>query len=439
MSEYLVSRVSRFVKPLSLVRVSSTASQRAFGDPIIKVCGKEYRRDVTSNVTRTILERTERNIHRTPQHPVAIVKDRIVHHFNENHVNRVGNAAYTHIDDTPPVVTTEQNFDSLFIPPGHASRQRHDNYYINSTHMLRAHTSAHQRDFIKMGLNKFLVTGDVYRRDEIDSNHYPVFHQMEGVALFTKEELFRSSDDESLEILERQPNEMIETSDKQAKHTIDGAKMMELNLKKTLENLVRDLFGGDTETRWGSCYFPFTHPSYELEVKFKGNWLEVLGSGVMKQEILEHAGAGGKIGWAFGLGLDRLAMLLFDIPDIRMLWSTNERFVHQFRNVGLDPATDIVFQKYSLLPPIVRDITFWIDETFNEKDFYDTVRDVCGDIIEKAELIDTFVHPTLGRTSRCYRLVYCCTEDINTSKEVNKLQETLNTELVARHNVEIRG
>ena len=97
---------------------------------------------------------------------------------------------FTMVDYLSPVVTVEQNFDSLLVPKDHVSRAKNDNFYINSEFLLRAHTSAHQRDMIKSGLDAFLLTGDVYRRDEIDSCHYPVFHQMEGVRLFSQHELF---------------------------------------------------------------------------------------------------------------------------------------------------------------------------------------------------------------------------------------------------------
>ena len=97
---------------------------------------------------------------------------------------------FTMVDNLSPVVTVEQNFDSLLVPKDHVSRTKNDNYYINAEHLLRAHTSAHQRDLIKTGLDAFLVTGDVYRRDEIDMCHYSVFHQMEGVRLFSQHELF---------------------------------------------------------------------------------------------------------------------------------------------------------------------------------------------------------------------------------------------------------
>lgn len=87
-------------------------------------------------------------------------------------------------------------------------------------------------------------------------------------------------------------------------------------LKGTLEGLARHLFG-DVECRWVDAYFPFTEPSFELEIFFEGDWLEVLGCGITQQSILDDNGNAGNTAWAFGLGLERLAMVLYDIPDIR--------------------------------------------------------------------------------------------------------------------------
>lgn len=83
----------------------------------------------------------------------------------------------------------EQNFDQLLIPPDHVSRQPSDTYYVDAERVLRCHTSAHQTSLMRERLDPFLVCGDVYRRDEVDSTHYPVFHQMEGVRIFTDEEV----------------------------------------------------------------------------------------------------------------------------------------------------------------------------------------------------------------------------------------------------------
>ena len=289
-----------------------------------------------------------------------------------------------------------------------------------------------------MGLDRFLVTGDVYRRDEIDSSHYPVFHQMEGVRLFTKHELFQSANDETLDIFEKDPDFMVETQDKQTPHTLDAAKMVELDLKRTLEELVKDLFGHDTKTRWLSCYFPFTHPSYELEIKFQGEWMEMLGSGIMRQNILEQGGADNKVGWAFGLGLDRLAMLLFNIPDIRLLWSEDPRFLEQFKDVGIDPNTNIQFQPFSKFPPCFKDISFWIDKDFNQNDFYEIVRSIGGDLVEKVEMIDEFTHHKNNRKSHCYRINYRSMDRSVTNEEINELQEMIRKDVVDKLTLDLR-
>ena len=392
-------------------------------------------------MTPAIIAKVGRNLHCVPNHPISIIKQRIVHHFHRAYRNRTGNAIYAHFDNVSPIVTTEQNFDSLLVAKDHVTRSKNDNYYINSTTMLRAHTSAHQRDFIRMGCNQFLVTGDVYRRDEIDSSHYPIFHQMEGVKLFSREELFKSNggEDSGLVLFETDPNLQVETSEKQAPHTVDAVKMMEFNLKETLIKLMKELFGSDIETRWTSCYFPFTHPSYELEIKFQGEWMEMLGSGIMRQPILENGGVTDRIGWAFGLGLDRLAMLLFDIPDIRLFWSKDERFIEQFSAVGLDPKTNIKFRAYSKYPPCYKDIAFWLpEEKFNENDFHEVVRSSAGDLVEKVEMIDKFVHPKTERVSHCYRITYRSMDRNVTNEEVNVIQDQIREIAVNELGVELR-
>lgn len=414
----------------------------------VQVLDKEYPRDHMTNVTPEIASLVGRNLHLTPQHPLNTIKQRVVHHFHKTYTKRTGNALYAHFDNLSPVVTTEQNFGSLLIPPGHIARSKRDSYYINKDTMLRAHTSAHQRDCIAMGFDRFLVTGDVYRRDEIDQSHYPAFHQMEGVRLFSRDELFRNCSDKTLKLFEEKGSSLeAETAYKQKTHTLDAVKMMELDLKGTLEKLVKDLFGSETEYRWNPCYFPFTHPSFELEVKFEGEWMEMLGSGIMRQRILEQGGARDKIGWAFGLGLDRLAMLLFDIPDIRLFWSKDERFISQFSSVTVDPSTNIKFLPYSKFPPCYQDISFWLpipevrvdgEEGFNENDLCDVVRSVAGDLVERVEKIDQFEQPGTGRVSHCYRIMYQSMDRTLTHEEVNTLHKAIGELSAEKLGVEIR-
>jgi len=214
--------------------------------------------------------------------------------------------------------------------------------------------------------------------------------------------------------------------EKQESHTLDAVLVMTQALKTTLEALVRHLFGKDVETRWVDVYFPFTHPSWELEVNFNGEWMEVLGCGIMEQTLLRNAGVGDKqIGWAFGLGLERLAMKLYQIPDIRLFWTLDSGFLHQFHFD--DPYTPITYKEVSQYPSCINDISFWIPEgnSFTSNDFYDLVRSVGGDLIEQVSLVDEFHHLKKKRWSHCYRIVYRSMDKTLTQGEVNGVHKLI--------------
>jgi len=191
------------------------------------------------------------------------------------------------------------------------------------------------------------------------------------------------------------------------------------DLKSTLEGLMDHLFG-ETEKRWSEDYFPFTTPSYELEIKYEGRWLEVLGCGVMHEEVLDMSSRGDRRGWAFGLGLERLAMILFEIPDIRLFWTDDARFVGQFREGKIKK-----FIPYSKYPPVYKDIAFWIPADYVENDFYEMARGIAGDIVERMELIDEFTNAKKGKTSKCYRITYRSMDRSLTNEEVDALQDEL--------------
>jgi phenylalanyl-tRNA synthetase alpha chain len=296
----------------------------------------------------------------------------------------------------------------VLVPTDHVSRSPNDTYYVDSETVLRCHTSAHQAETLRQGHTSFLVTGDVYRRDSIDSTHYPVFHQMEGVRVFTEEEW-------------------------KAAGASDGTKFCEQELKRALEGLAKELFG-DVEMRWIDAYFPFTEPSFELEIYFKDQWLEVLGCGVMEQQILDSNGREGHKAWAFGLGLERLAMVLFDIPDIRLFWTSDKRFLKQFKEGDLSSK----FKAYSKFPPCFKDVAFWISEDFTENNLCEVVRGIAGDLVEEVKLIDDFTHPKTGKTSNCYRIAYRSMERSLTDEEINSLQEEVRKQVSSKLNVELR-
>merc|ERR1712023_538285 len=149
--------------------------------------------------------------------------------------------------------------------------------------------------------------------------------------------------------------------------TVQEAKRLaETELKDILSGLAKHIFG-DVEMRWNEDYFPFTEPSFELEVRFEEKWLEVLGCGVIHDEVYSNANMDGRIGWAFGLGLERLAMVLFGIPDIRLFWTDDPRFHSQFTKGVLNK-----FVPYSKYPICYKDVSFWLpdDRNIHVNDIY---------------------------------------------------------------------
>ena len=171
-------------------RCQSTKAQMKLkhGDEI-EILGEKYITDDWTSVSPRVLDKIGKNLHNRHHHPLGLIRQRIQNYFYKTYVNRVGNPIYSVYDNFSPAVTIHKNFNSLLIPKNHPSWSKSETYFINQSHLLRAHTSAHQEQLIRSGLDAFLVVGDVYRRDEIDSTHYPVFHQIEGVRLFTEAEV----------------------------------------------------------------------------------------------------------------------------------------------------------------------------------------------------------------------------------------------------------
>ncbi|GAX80523.1 hypothetical protein CEUSTIGMA_g7961.t1 [Chlamydomonas eustigma] len=358
--------------------------------------------EASNNITDYIYEKIGVNLHHQPNHPIGIIKQAIYDYFEAS-----SPGTFSKLDDLYPVVTTTANFDEMLVPPDHVSRSPNDTYYVSSDKVLRCHTSAHQAETLRKGLNAFLVTGDVYRRDSIDATHYPVFHQMEGVRVFSETEWSASG--------------------------LDATEFAARDLKATLEGLAKHLFG-NVECRWLDTYFPFTEPSYELEIFFNGKWLEVLGCGVMQQTILDKNYKPGHRAWAFGLGLERLAMVLFDVPDIRLFWSGDERFLSQFKAGDLKAR----FKPYSKFPPCYKDMAFWTSPEFSENNLCELVRGIGGDLVEEVVLIDSFTSPKNNKTSNCYRITYRSMNRSLTDEEINALQDKVRADTAEKLKVQLR-
>ena len=327
------------------------------------------------NTPSSILAAIPRRLHLQPDHPLTITRKLIESRFPK----------YKTHNELFPIVTTGQNFDSLGFPLDHIGRSRTDTYYLNKETVLRTHTSAHQADTFRENESEgYLISADVYRRDAIDRSHYPVFHQMEGARTWDRQQaekegksLARIIQDDTAKIPRHDiavddpnPTFYSERNPLQAAHSPEETEAITAHLKRTLEDMVVTIFNAaksaaDTDSasrdeplkvRWVEAYFPFTSPSWELEVYWQGDWLEVLGSGIISQHILNNASVSNRVGWAFGLGLERIAMLLYSIPDIRLFWSEDTRFLSQFSEE--QPIRRFVpFSKY---PACFKDVSFWL-------------------------------------------------------------------------------
>lgn len=234
------------------------------------------------------------------RHPLSLVLDLTSQIFQE-----IGYEVISDVDDSPEIENDFFNFEALGMPPSHPARDMQDTFYIkkdgiktNETLLLRTHTSAVQiREMEKRKPPfKIVVPGRVYRKDDVDATHYPIFHQVEILAI-----------------------------DEYGKLSIP-------HLLGTVKYFLRKMFGPDIEVKYRASYFPFTEPSIEVDVFFRGRWLEVLGCGMVDPAVLEAVGYDPLkySGFAAGFGVERFAMIMHQIPDIRLFWENNVEFLQQF-------------------------------------------------------------------------------------------------------------
>ncbi|MDE2144869.1 MAG: phenylalanine--tRNA ligase subunit alpha [Patescibacteria group bacterium] len=247
-------------------------------------------------------------------HPLTIMERKVIDIFSSMNFSVING---------PEIETEHYNFDALNIPANHPAREMWDTFWLkpasgNEKHkektLLRTHTSPMQVRYMETHTPPFqiIVPGRVFRYEATDASHETNFHQVEGLMV--------------------------------------GKDISLANFKYVIEQFLKKIFGPETEFRFRPSYFPFTEPSLEVDIRLvggrekendtfraiaesrKSEWLEVMGAGMVNQKVFEaaHYNPGEWQGFAFGVGLERLAMLKYKIPDIRLFYSDDLRFINQF-------------------------------------------------------------------------------------------------------------
>ena len=230
-----------------------------------------------------------KNISLGSRHPIAITINDIM--------DILGSYGFTSVEGLE-IEDEFHNFEALNISDNHPARDMHDTFYVSDNKLLRTHTSSVQIRSMMVAEPplKIMTPGKVYRCDS-DPTHSPMFHQIEGLHI-----------DENINF---------------------G------HLKGTLIHFIKEFFGKEMQIRFRPSYFPFTEPSAEIDIKFKGKWLEVLGCGMVHPNVLSNVNIDNKkyTGFAFGLGVERLTMLRHSITDLRMFYDNDISFLSQFKDL----------------------------------------------------------------------------------------------------------
>ena len=355
------------------------------------------------------------DLSRTPHSPIKELVDKITSVPDFKDFDRV---------DVPEIVPTDVAFDLFDFAADHPARSHSDTYFADETHILRPHTTVMWYYYLTSEpIKKRLAAGEdigvfsfgkVYRKDEIDKTHMNVFHQIDGLYLCPKKK-----------------------------------KTLQLqDLQDVEEKAVKSVFGADIAYRFHEETFPYTHPSTEIEIQKPArpndgrsgggeNWMEILGSGVVKGSVLEKLGVDQNVynAWAFGFGLERWAIISMELPDIRLLWSKDPRVTKQLR-LGQ------TYKEVSKYPAVVRDISFVVSDTFVPNDYFDLIRETVGEeLVEEVKLIDTYKDEKKfgsGKVSYAYRIVYRSQTRTLTNAEVDALHKKLESATAGQYGARLR-
>ena len=314
------------------------------------------------------------------------------------------------IINIPEIVPASISFDLFNFEANHPARSKSDTYYADDKNILRTHDTVMWYYYTQLPDIKERIArkesfgvvcyGKVYRKDEIDRKHMNIFHQFGGWYL---------------------------TPIEKEKLTIE-------DLKNALSQIVQGLFGPEVKFRFNQDTFPYTDPSLEVEVEINGQWLEVLGGGMTKQSVFKKFGVEGYNAWAFGFGLERLAIISMQLPDIRLLWSEDERVKRQLKMGN-------IYKEVSKYPPITRDISFIVDKGFVPNNYFDLIRDIGGNLVEEVSLLDKYENAEkfgVDKMSYTYRIVYRSNERTLETSEIEPLQDKVVEETKKQFGAEVR-
>ncbi len=269
--------------------------------------GADIENEMKSEAIDVTMPGLKRNIRTGRRHPLSITMEKAVDIFTA-----LGYDTVTEAENSPEIETDYFCFEALNCPKDHPARDMQDTFYLTEDmgHLLRTHTSAVQ--IRQLGKRKpplrIVAPGRVYRKDDIDATHSMIFHQIEILALDEKGKLNLG------------------------------------HLKGTVEHFLKQMFGPEIKVRFRGSYFPFTEPSMEVDVYFRGKWLEVLGCGMVDPNVLEMAGIDPNeySGFAAGFGVERFAMVIHQINDIREFYKNDVRFLDQFPSFHDEGLTSLL-------------------------------------------------------------------------------------------------
>lgn len=348
------------------------------------------KKDINSERIKRLLELPD--LTKKPHSPIKILADQVM---------QLPRFADFDVIDFPRIVTVEENFNVLNTPKDHPSRRETDTYYIDENHLflLRTQTTVMWPYYLrykgimeklkKEGEVALMSTGIVFRKDEIDKKHFPAFHQIDFLYICKKQKKV----------------------------------IIQKDLEEVQAEAVKSIFG-DIEFRFLEDSFPFTDPSIQIEIEFQGQWLEVTGAGLVHTQVLKNFRLDPAIynGWAFAFGIERLAMIKFEIPDIRIFWSKDSRITGQFKDINSK------YKQVSKYPPISRDISFIINKGVAPNNYYELVRDIGDSFIEEVKLTDEYENDDkfgADKKSYTFHIVYRSLEKTLTDEEVNKIHDKI--------------